>query len=490
MSLDVSATRDGLLPPEVPEISSEFLTPGTGLMKHEPKAVFRNLVDPSRVGKEGLGMTKKVLIMGAAGRDFHNFNTVFRDNEDWEVVAFTATQIPNIDDRRYPPELAGKLYPNGIPILPEEELVSLIQKHEIDTVVFSYSDVSHETVMHHASTVIAAGANYMLLGAKDTMVASTKPLVSICAVRTGCGKSQTTRYVAEILEKKGRKVSAIRHPMPYGDLAAQAVQRFAEKADLERHECTIEEMEEYEPHIESGRVVYAGVDYEAILRQAEQESDVVLWDGGNNDLSFYKSDLHIVVADPHRVGHELSYHPGEANLRMADVVVINKADTADPEDVELLKENIRAVNTDCRIVVCNSPVTVDKPELLKGKRALVVEDGPTLTHGEMTFGAGVVAAKKEGVAELVDPRPFTVGEISDTFEKYPDIGVLLPAMGYGEKQVKDLEETINNTDCDVVVSATPIDLARIVNVNKPLVRVRYALEEQTPGELAEMLEKF
>ncbi len=435
-------------------------------------------------------MAKKVLIMGAAGRDFHNFNTVYRDNDEYEVVAFTATQIPNIDDRRYPPELAGKLYPNGIPILPEEELVELIKKHEIDIVVFSYSDVSHEKVMHHASTVIAAGADYMLLGAKDTMVASTKPLVSICAVRTGCGKSQTTRYVAEILEKKGRKVSAIRHPMPYGDLAAQAVQRFAEKADLERHECTIEEMEEYEPHIESGRVVYAGVDYEAILRQAEQESDVVLWDGGNNDLSFYKSDFHIVVADPHRVGHELTYHPGEANLRMADAVVINKADTAKAEDVEQLKANIRSVNPDCRILVCNSPVTVDKPELLKGKRALVVEDGPTLTHGEMTFGAGIVAAKKEGVGELVDPRPFTVGEISETFEKYPDIGVLLPAMGYGEQQVKDLEETINKTDCDVVVSATPIDLSRIVNINKPLVRVRYALEEQNPGELAKLLEKF
>ncbi len=435
-------------------------------------------------------MAKKAVILGAAGRDFHNFNTVFRNNKDWQVVAFTATQIPNIDGRKYPAELAGELYPDGIPILPESELTAIIKEHGIDTVVFSYSDTTHEHVMHLASEVIAAGANYLLLGARDTQVASTKPLASICAVRTGCGKSQTTRYVCDIFKEMGKQVVAIRHPMPYGDLAAQRVQRFGDYPDLDKHECTIEEREEYEPHIDNGEVVFAGVDYEAILREAEKEADVVIWDGGNNDLSFYKSDFHIVVTDPHRAGHELTYHPGEANLRMADAVVINKMDTARPEQIDTLKANIRKLNPAAEVVECNSPVTVDDPEAIKGKRVLVVEDGPTLTHGEMKFGAGVVAADKYGAAEIVDPRPFTVGTITETYRKYPGIGTILPAMGYGGQQVKDLEDTINKADCDLVISATPIDLTRIVTVNKPMVRVKYALEERNPGQLKKLLEKI
>jgi len=435
-------------------------------------------------------MAKKVLILGAAGRDFHNFNTFFRDKEEWQVVAFTATQIPNIDGRAYPKELAGKLYPNGIPIINESEMERVISEHKVDYVVFAYSDVTHEHVLHLGSRAIAAGANYLLLGARDTQVASTRPVVSICAIRTGCGKSQTTRYVCDILKAKGRKVVAIRHPMPYGNLVKQRVQRFADYGDLDRHECTIEEREEYEPHIDNGEVVFAGVDYEAILRDAEKEADVVLWDGGNNDLSFYKSDLHIVVVDPHRTGHELKYHPGEANLRMADAVVINKMDSADVEQVAILKKNIAELAPKAVVIEADSTLTVDNPEALKGKRVLVVEDGPTLTHGEMKYGAGVVAAKRFGAGELVDPRPFTVGTITETFRKYSGIGVLLPAMGYGPQQVADLQETINRTDCDLVLAATPIDLTRIIKVNKPMVRVRYELAEREKGQLARLLEKF
>ncbi len=435
-------------------------------------------------------MAKKVVILGAAGRDFHNFNVVFRDNPEYQVVAFTATQIPNIDGRAYPAELAGKLYPQGIPILAEENLTEIIKEHDVDYVVFAYSDVLHTHVMHLASEVLAAGANFLMQGARDTMIKSDKPLVSICAVRTGCGKSQTTRYVCDVLKEKGRTVAAIRHPMPYGDLAKQAVQRFGDYPDLDKHDCTIEEREEYEPHIDNGEVVFAGVDYGAILKEAEKEADVVIWDGGNNDLSFYKPDLSIVVVDPHRAGHELIYHPGETNLRMADVVVINKMDTADEEGIATVKASIKKLNPNAAVVECNSPVSVSDPDVIKGKRVLVVEDGPTLTHGEMKYGAGVVAAKKFGAAEFVDPRPYTVGTITETFEHYPNIGTLLPAMGYGDQQVKDLQETINKTDCDVVVAATPIDLTRIIKVNKPMVRVGYKLEERNPGELAKLLEKF
>ena len=433
-------------------------------------------------------MAKKVLILGAAGRDFHNFNTFFRDREEWEVLAFTATQIPNIEGRAYPAELAGGLYPGGIPIRPESDLTGLIKKHGIDYVVFSYSDVPHLQVMHSASEALAAGANFLLLGARDTMLQSTRPVVSVCAVRTGCGKSQTSRYICDIFKKTGRKVVVVRHPMPYGDLVRQKVQRFAELADLDRHECSIEEREEYEPHIRNDEVVYAGVDYEAILREAERAADVILWDGGNNDFSFYRPDLSIVVVDPHRAGHELAYHPGEANLRMADAVVINKMDTAEAEDVERLKANIARLNPGAAIVEADSPVTVDDPGAIMGRRVLVIEDGPTLTHGGMKYGAGVVAANTFGAAELVDPRPYTVGSITGTFESYPEIGCLLPAMGYGDEQVADLEATINGTDCDLVVSATPIDLGRIIKVNKPMVRVKYALREREPGRLAGLLE--
>ncbi|RJO74363.1 MAG: GTPase [Myxococcales bacterium] len=433
---------------------------------------------------------KRVVILGAAGRDFHNFNVFFRDKPEWEVAAFTATQIPNIDGRKYPAALAGSLYPDGIPILPESELTGVIKAQAIDTVVFAYSDSTHEHVMHLASETLAAGANYLLLGTRDTMVKSTKPLISVTAVRTGSGKSQTTRYVCDILKAKGRKVVAIRHPMPYGDLVAQRVQRFGDYADLDRHQCTIEEREEYEPHIDNGEVVYAGVDYEAILREAEKEADVVFWDGGNNDFSFYKADLSIVVVDPHRAGHELTYHPGETNLRLADAIVINKMDTASAAQIETVKKNIAAHNPKATVVEADSPVTVDKPELIHGKRALVIEDGPTLTHGEMTFGAGVVAAKRFGAASLVDPRPYTVGAITETFKKYPGIGTLLPAMGYGDRQVADLQETIDRADCDVVISATPIDITRVLKVNKPIVRVRYALQERQPGQLAKLAARF
>lgn len=433
---------------------------------------------------------RKTLIMGAAGRDFHDFNVVYRDDERSEVVAFTAAQIPNIDGRRYPASLAGKLYPKGIPIHPESELAALIAEHAVDEVVFAYSDVTYQHVMRCSSLVNAAGASFTVLGARQTMLASKKPVVSVCAVRTGCGKSQTTRRVAAILRGLGKKVVAIRHPMPYGDLAKQRVQRFATLADLAKHHCTIEEIEEYEPHIVSGTVVYAGVDYGDILAQAEAEADVILWDGGNNDLPFYKPDLHIVVTDPLRVGNELSYYPGEANLRLADVVVINKIDSADGSAVERLRENIRSVNARATIVDAASPIFVDHPERIAGKRALVVEDGPTLTHGEMRFGAGTVAARKFGASAIVDPRPYLVGAIAETFAKYPGIGTVLPAMGYGEKQVGDLGATIDKVPCDVVVIGTPIDLRRVVDIRKPTVRVSYELQEIGEPTLAPILEAF
>lgn len=424
-------------------------------------------------------MTKKnVLIMGAAGRDFHNFNVCFRDNEDYNVVAFTANQIPNIDGRVYPAELAGKLYPDGIKIYEEEKLTELIKKFAVNEVVFAYSDVTFEYVMTKASIVNAAGASFRLMGGAETQIKSVKPVISVLAVRTGCGKSQTSRKVAETLRAAGKKVVSVRHPMPYGDLAKQKVQRFAALSDLTKHKCTIEEIEEYEPHIANGGVIYAGVDYEAILREAEKEADIILWDGGNNDMSFYKSDLTFVVVDPHRPGHELRYYPGNTALRMADVAVINKMDSAQPENVAIVKNNIKAVNPGALIIEADSPVTVDNPELIKGKRVLVVEDGPTLTHGEMKYGAGTVAAKKLGAAEIVDPRPFIVGLITETFKKYPGIGNILPAMGYGEEQVRDLETTINNTDCDSVLIGTPIDLSRIIKINKPSTRASYNLAER------------
>lgn len=434
---------------------------------------------------------KRILIMGAAGRDFHNFNTYYRDNDSFEVVAFTATQIPDIDGRTYPAELAGKLYPSGIPIYAEEKLVELIKEENIDEVVFSYSDVPHKYVMNKASVVLAAGADFKLLGIKNTQIKSTKPVISVCAVRTGAGKSQTTRRVSMILRDMGYKVAAIRHPMPYGDLVKQKVQRFADYSDLDKHECTIEEREEYEPHIDNGVIVYAGVDYEAILRQAEQEVDIILWDGGNNDLSFYESDLHIVVADPHRPGHETSYHPGEANIIMADVIVLNKVDTANGDDIIAVRDACRKLAPDAIVIEGASPLFVDDPSAIRGKRVLVVEDGPTLTHGEMAYGAGWVAARRFGAAEIVDPRPFAVGSIIDTYKKYPTTGNVLPAMGYGEKQMKELEESINNADVDLVVIGTPIDLSRIIKINKPTQRVRYELQEIGTPNLEDILkEKF
>jgi len=433
---------------------------------------------------------KRILIMGAAGRDFHNFNTCYRNNRSAEVVCFTATQIPDIAGRKYPKALAGKLYPKGIPIYPESELLDLIRKYDIDNVVFSYSDVRHEHVMHTASAVLAAGANFTLLGTRDTMLKSTKPVIAVCAVRTGAGKSQTTRRVCEILKEFGLKVVAVRHPMPYGDIAKQACQRFGSLTDLVKHQCTIEEMEEYEPHIARGQVIYAGVDYEKILRQAEKEADVVVWDGGNNDLSFYKPDLYITVADPHRPGHELEYHPGEVNLLAADVVVINKIDTADGECIEIVRANIREYNPKATIIDGASPITVENPSVIRGKRVLVVEDGPTATHGEMQYGAGTVAANKYGAAELVDPRPYLKGTLIDVFRKYPEIGTLLPAMGYGGKQVKDLEATIAATLCDSVIIGTPIDLRRVIKIKQPSTRVEYNLQEIGSPTLKEVLVDF
>ncbi|KUO61491.1 GTPase [bacterium BRH_c32] len=420
---------------------------------------------------------RNVIIMGAAGRDFHNFNVWFRGNEAYNVVAFTATQIPNIDGRVYPTELAGDLYPNGIKIYEEKELPQLIKDLKVDEVVFAYSDVTFEYVMTKASLVNAAGASFRLMGAAETEVASTKPVVAVLATRTGCGKSQTSRKIVKLLRDAGKKVVAIRHPMPYGDLVKQKVQRFAELSDLDKHECTIEEREEYEPHIALGGIIYAGVDYEAILREAEKEADVILWDGGNNDFSFYKADVTFTVADPHRPGHEMKYYPGNTSLRMADAVIINKVDSADPKNVEIVKENIKSVNPNAIIIPANSPLTVDDESLIKGKNVLVVEDGPTLTHGEMKFGAGTVAAERLGAASIVDPRPFTVKSITATYEKYPNIGILLPAMGYGDDQMRDLEETINKTECDSVIIGTPIDLGRILKINKPSTRVMYELDE-------------
>jgi predicted GTPase len=439
-------------------------------------------------------MKQNVVIIGAAGRDFHNFNTFFRGKAEYNVVAFTAAQIPDIDGRAYPKELAGQdLYPNGIPIVAEQDLVQLIKTKNIDVCVFSYSDVPYKRVMNISAKVNAAGANFMLLGPKDTMIKSTKPLIAIGATRTGCGKSQTSRRVVELLMAKGLKVVVIRHPMPYGDLNAQKVQRFATVEDLAKHKCTIEEMEEYEPHVVRGNVIYAGVDYEAILRAAEKDPsgcDVVLWDGGNNDFPFYKPDLMIGVADPLRPGAEVSYYPGEVVARISDVLVINKIDSASLDNINTVRENLACINPTAIVVDCASPVTVDKPELIRGKRVLVVEDGPTLTHGEMKIGAGIVAARKFGAAELVDPRPFTVGKLSETFRLYPNIGTLLPAMGYGDEQVKDLETTINNTPCDVVVIATPIDLNRIVKINKPTVKVSYDLQEIGSPNLQGIIDDF
>jgi len=432
----------------------------------------------------------RTVIMGAAGRDFHNFNVVYRDNPAHEVVAFTAAQIPNIEDRKYPAALAGALYPKGIPILAEEDLETIIREQKVDEVVFSYSDVSYNYVMDRGSIVNAAGADFRMLGARRTMLRSRKPVVSIGAVRTGAGKSQTTRRVARMLRDAGLKVAAIRHPMPYGNLEKQRVQRFARIADLKKHDCTIEEIEEYEPHIVTGTIVYAGVDYGAILEQAQEEADIILWDGGNNDTPFYRPDLHIVLADPLRVGNELLYYPSETNLRLADVVIINKVDTAELAATNTLRENIRKVNGRAVIIEAASPITVDHPELIRGKRVLVVEDGPTLTHGEMKFGAGIVAAGRFGASEIVDPRPYTVGTISETFRKYPGIGTLLPAMGYGDQQVKDLEATINRTPCDAVIIGTPIDLRRLVTIKQPTVRVRYDLQEIGKPDLEDVLKRF
>ena len=436
---------------------------------------------------------KNVIIIGAAGRDFHNFNTVFRDNEEYNVVAFTAAQIPDIDGRKYPPELAGRLYPEGIPIYSEEELPGLIRKMQVQTCIFSYSDLPYQKVMNKGAVVNAAGANFTLLGTGDTMIRSSKPVIAVCAVRTGCGKSQTSRKVIEYLMAKGLKVVAIRHPMPYGDLVAQKVQRFAAIEDLQKHNCTIEEMEEYEPHVVRGNVIYAGVDYEAILREAEQDPegcDVILWDGGNNDFSFYQPDLTIGVTDPHRAGHELSYYPGEVVLRTSDVVIINKIDTASPEGIQTVRENIAKVNPEAVVIDGASPIRVEHPEIIRGKRVLVVEDGPTLTHGEMKIGAGVVAARKYGAASLIDPRPYTVGRLTETFEIYPGIGTLLPAMGYGEEQLRDLETTINNTECDAVVIGTPIDLNRLIRIEKPNTRVFYDLQEIGEPTLDDVLTEF
>ncbi len=432
----------------------------------------------------------KTIIMGAAGRDFHNFNVIYRDNDNYEVIAFTATQIPNIDGRKYPASLAGKFYPKGIPIYDEKNLPALIKKYQVKEVVFSYSDVSYNYVMSKSSHVTSAGADFKLLGASSTMLQSRKPVIAVCAVRTGSGKSQTTRKVSTILQEMGLKVAAVRHPMPYGDLEKQKVQRFATIADLKKHKCTIEEIEEYEPHIVTGTIIFAGVDYSAILAQAEKEADVILWDGGNNDLPFYKPDLHIVVTDPLRVGNELSYFPGETNLRLADVVIINKIDSADVNAINKLRANIKSVNSKASVIDAASPVFVEHYNLIEGKRVLVVEDGPTLTHGNMKFGAGVVAAEKYGAVEMIDPRPFTVGTIKDTFKKYPDIGRLLPAMGYGEKQMRDLEATINKTPCDLVIIGTPIDLRRIIKIKKATVRVRYELQEIGLPDLKTVLSEF
>ncbi|MCK5006773.1 MAG: hypothetical protein KAR73_05255 [Spirochaetales bacterium] len=434
-------------------------------------------------------MIRHIVIMGAAGRDFHNFNVLFRESKDIEVIAFTATQIPNIEGRCYPPELAGPLYPEGIPILPEKDLPALFEKEHIDEVVFSYSDVSHQYVMEKASQVIALGADFRLLGSRESMLQARVPVIAVCAVRTGSGKSQTARKIAQILRDLGKKTVVVRHPMPYGDLAAQRVQRFETLEDMARQQCTIEEMEEYEPHIRLGFTVYAGVDYGQILEQAQNEADVILWDGGNNDISFYKPNLHITVADPHRQGHELSYFPGRINLIMADVVVINKVDTAEAEAVSALRDNVYRLNPRAAVVEAASPIFLEGREEIWGKRVLVVEDGPTLTHGGMKFGAGVIAARKYGALEIIDPRGFTSGKIRETYETYPNIGSVLPAVGYGEQQIKDLEATINNVSCDLVIIATPVDLTRIISINKPMLKVGYELQEIGKPDLTDLVKK-
>jgi predicted GTPase len=433
---------------------------------------------------------KKVIIMGAAGRDFHNFNVFFRDNPEYEVVAFTATQIPGIDDKKYPPELAGGMYPDGIPIYSEDDLAELIKKFDVEEVILAYSDLSHEDVMHKASKVLASGADFRLMGTKNTMISAKVPIISICAVRTGCGKSQTTRKVCDILRKKGKKVVAIRHPMPYGDLVKQSVQRYETLEDLDTNDCTIEEREEYEPHINQGTIVYAGVDYGKILAEAEKEADIIVWDGGNNDFSFYSDDLLIVVMDPHRPNHEMLYYPGETNFRMADILIINKIGTASRENVNILRKNIENINPDAKVIEAESTVSVDDPQQIRGKRVLVVEDGPSVTHGQMPYGAGEIASEKYHAAETVDPRPHAVGSIAETFEKYPHLEKILPAMGYSDKQVAELQETINACDCDVVVAGTPIDLSRVVTVNKPIVRVKYELQEIGEPNLETVLEDF
>lgn len=433
--------------------------------------------------------TRKVIIMGAAGRDFHDFNVYWRDNPAFEVVAFTAAQIPDIAGRVYPPELAGPRYPKGIPIHAEADIEKLIHKHGVDLVAIAYSDLPHEVVMHKGALVNAAGADFCMLGHKQTMLKSSKPVIAVCAVRTGCGKSQTSRAVVKLLKATGRKVAAVRHPMPYGDLTQQVCQRFATLEDMDRYRCTIEEREEYEPHIAAGNVVFAGVDYEKILRAAEAEADVVLWDGGNNDMPFFKPDLYITVVDPHRPGHERRYYPGETNLYMADVIVVNKVDTAKPEDVETVLQSVRDTNPDATVVMANSPVTVADPTQIRGKKVLVVEDGPTLTHGEMRYGAGHIAARKFAAREIIDPRPYAVGSIKGTFAAYPHVSDVLPAMGYGKKQMKELEQTINAVPCDLVLIGTPIDLGRLLKINKPSMRVLYELEEREPGQLAAAIKK-
>ena len=426
--------------------------------------------------------------MGAAGRDFHNFNVSFKDNEDYEVVAFTATQIPNIDDRKYPSELAGRLYPDGITIYDEKELTKLIKNHRIDEVVFSYSDVSHEYVMHKTSEVQAAGANFIILGAGQTMLKSKVPVIAVCAVRTGCGKSAATRRMCQIVKEAGKKVVVIRHPMPYGELVRQKVQRFETYEDLTLHDCTIEEMEEYEPHIEQGTIVYAGVDYEAILRKAEDEADIIIWDGGNNDLPFYKPDVHITLVDPHRPGHEVTFYPGETNLILADIVIISKEEFADAENIIKVKDSIKKTNPGASVIDASLHITVENPERIKGRRVLAVEDGPTVTHGGMTYGAAVMAAREYGASILVDPRLFAVRSIKETFNKYPDINNLLPAMGYDRKQILELEETINQTDCDIVITGTPIDLGKIIRINKPIVRAKYELQELSKPGLSDIIQ--
>ena len=433
---------------------------------------------------------KKVIIMGAAGRDFHNFNVCFRDNPAFEVVAFTAAQIPNIAGRQYPPLLAGKLYPRGIPIEPEHKLVPLIKDYRADEVVFSYSDVSHEYVMHKACLVNAAGAQFSLLGTQQTVVKGGKPVVAVCAVRTGCGKSPASRRVCEIVKEMGKRAVIIRHPMPYGDLAKQRLQRFSSYHDLKKHDCTIEEIEEYEPHLEQGTVVYAGVDYVAILSEAEREADVIVWDGGNNDTPFYQPDVFITLVDPHRPGHEITYFPGETNLLLADVVILGKEDSASPENIALVKKHVRQLNEKAVIVDATLPVTAERPELIQGKRALIIEDGPTLTHGGMAFGAGMLAAEKFGAKEIIDPRPYAVGSIAETYKHFPHIGKILPAMGYGLSQVEDLRETIQRTPCDVVIIGTPIDLRKIIPLEKPSTRIRYSLRETSAPSLKELLGKM